>query len=62
MTANHGYVVYGTLHEFKLLGDARVAFDVGAVLTFIAGLLNVKYGDFPPFSGRKREPAKEASH
>jgi hypothetical protein len=61
MTVNHGYVVYGTLREFKLLGDTRIAFVVCAVLTLIAGLLNVKYRDFPPFSGKPRDTTREAS-
>jgi hypothetical protein len=62
MTVNHGYVVYGTLRELKLLGDTRIAFVVCTVLTFLAGLLNAHYKDFPPFSGRPRDTKREASH
>jgi hypothetical protein len=48
MTVNHGYIVYGTLREFKLLNLATDSFEIGMLLALIAGLLNVKYGDFPP--------------
>jgi hypothetical protein len=48
MNVNHGFVVYGTKQEFQRLNLTEKFLPLAAICGLIAGILNFKYGDFPP--------------
>lgn len=47
MNANR-FTVYGTKQEFQRLSTAEKYLPVAGICGLIAGILNLKYGDFPP--------------
>ncbi len=49
VTVNHGFVVYATSAQLHLLRAARRCLPIACLCGLIAGLLNFKYGDFPPW-------------
>jgi hypothetical protein len=46
MVVNHGFIVYGTKGEFRLLGVAREWLPVACICGLAAGVLNFKYKAF----------------
>jgi len=56
MSVNHGFVVYGTKQESQRLNIAEKYLPLAGICALIAGILNFKYGDFPPTRKYSRNP------
>jgi len=54
MIVNHGFVVYGTEKEFRLLRFSRTLFSFEFIWFSIAGILIVKYQNLPKSFSSKR--------
>jgi len=55
MVVNHGFIVYGTEQEYRLLGIAEKIFPLSCICGMVAGILNFKYGDFSTPGSKKRK-------